>query len=140
MPKAHIALPNGTVVEIEGTVEEVKSLLEFYGDAAPTPTIQKTTSRKSRTKSARSGTSGGSAASGAAADVEARVDITEVVNIIRSCSEAEVIETKILDKSGQVNRVLLPMYIVHEHLGNNHELSSGAVSYTHLTLPTTPYV
>ena len=30
MAKASIQMPNGTIVQIEGTPEEVKKLLEFY--------------------------------------------------------------------------------------------------------------
>ncbi|MDZ7749602.1 MAG: hypothetical protein U5K43_13035 [Halofilum sp. (in: g-proteobacteria)] len=35
---------------------------------------------------------------------------------MESYNEAERIETKILDKASQVDRTLLPLYIVHEYL------------------------
>jgi hypothetical protein len=39
-----------------------------------------------------------------------------------------VIETQILDKAGQVNRVILPLYIVHEYMENKIGLTTGEVS------------
>ena len=35
---------------------------------------------------------------------------------------------EILDRASQVDRTLLPLYLVHEHLGNAFGLSSGDVS------------
>jgi hypothetical protein len=39
-----------------------------------------------------------------------------------------VIETQILDRSSQLDRVLLPLFIVHEHMKGSHALTSGEVS------------
>ena len=55
-------------------------------------------------------------------------DLPKIINLIKNCGEAEVIETKILDKIAQVNRILLPLYIVHEYLDNTYGLTSGEVS------------
>ena len=121
MPKASLMLANGTVVTIEGTAPEVHELLSFYGSAAskpatgqgqqpsPTPVTQ-----KSRT----------------AADDEtvAEVDLMAIVNYVKSCDEAEQIEKRILDQTDQLARLLLPMYIVYEHMGNAHALTSGQIS------------
>jgi len=35
MTKASLTLPNGTVVQIDGTAEEVQALLAYYGSGAP---------------------------------------------------------------------------------------------------------
>jgi hypothetical protein len=56
------------------------------------------------------------------------VDLVAVVNHIKSCEEAEQIEKEILDKIDQLPRVLLPLYIVHEYMGNMAGLTSGEVS------------
>ncbi|MEX2515938.1 MAG: hypothetical protein WD572_03360 [Gammaproteobacteria bacterium] len=118
MAKASITLPNGTVVNIEGTPEEVKHLLEFYsGQPAETPRLhstKKSTSKKKATKKAETGSES--------------VDYAKIVNLIKECEEAEAIEEQILDRASQVNRALLPLYIVHEYLANDHKLTSGEIS------------
>lgn len=65
------------------------------------------------------------------------VNCTEIVNLVKDCDEADRIETQILDGSSQVNRTLLPLYIVHEHLGNAFALTSGEVNKvtTDLSIP-----
>ncbi len=129
MAKASITLPNGSNVEIEGTIEEVRELLEFYGARAGTGSgaAKKRASTK-RTKGAK--------APSAKSD---GFDITDVVNLIKSCDDAERIETQILDKSSALNRVLLPLYMIHEHLENAHTLSSGDIAAitTQLSVPVT---
>jgi len=48
--------------------------------------------------------------------------------LVKNCDEAESIENKILDKASQVNRTLLPLYIVHEHMDNAVALTSGDIN------------
>jgi len=134
MVKANLTLPNGTTVEIEGTPAEVQELLAFYGggNSAGPPAKKKSRSKGGAGKKAtRKG------AERARAETEEGVDITEIVNLVKGCDEAEDIEARILDKSSQVDRTLLPLYIVHEHLGNAHALSSGDVNKvtTQLSVP-----
>lgn len=62
------------------------------------------------------------------ADVDKAPDLSEIVNLIKNSDEAEAIEAKILDKVSQVNRILLPLYIVHEYMDNTLSLTSGEVS------------
>ena len=64
-------------------------------------------------------------------------DLTEIINLIKNCDEAEVIEVNILDKVARVNRTLLPLYIVHKYLDNTHGLTSKEVSQilTELGIP-----
>jgi len=63
MVKASLTLPNGTIVQIEGTMEEVRGLLQFYSPttAADAGVSEKTVSRaKRRTpKNAPSAQTGG---------------------------------------------------------------------------------
>lgn len=121
MPKASLTLASGTVVTIEGTTSEVNELLSFYGSATshqaaghehkqPVPTARQKPGSLSESKD------------------NAEVDLMAIVNHTKSCDEAESIETRILDQPDQLPRVLLPMYIVYEHMGNAHGLTSGQIS------------
>jgi len=123
MVKALITLPNGTEITIDGTPEEVQSLLDHYGrpnDKGPEKTLQKKSQPKKK-RTARSSESNSTASGGT-------VDLAEIVNLVKNCDEAEAIETEVLDRTSQVDRVLLPMYIVHEHLDNAFGLSSGDIA------------
>lgn len=61
-------------------------------------------------------------------DSDGKPDLAKIVNLVKDCNEAEEMEAQILDRSGQVNRVLLPLYIVHEYMGNEIGLTSGDVN------------
>jgi hypothetical protein len=128
MAKASLTLSNGTIVQIEGTVEEVQALLAYYGSDAVRPSSSPpekiATARTKRRPGAHStsqspveGKSGGGSP-----------NLAEIVNLAKTCDEAEKIEKQILDRVSLVDRTLLPFYIVHEHLDNRFGLSSGEVS------------
>lgn len=119
MAKASIQLPNGTKVVVEGTPEEVRKLLEFYGGTTTKSGTQPKKERKTKGKGKKPAT---------LAPATAESDLPEIINLIKNCDDAEAIETKILDRTSQVNRILLPLYIVHEHLDNKFGLTSGEVS------------
>lgn len=126
MAKASLTLPNGTVVQIEGTVEEVQALLAHYGSgAAQSPGKEDALAARKRRKAKPSSNS--SQPTGGA-DGGSTPNLAEIVNLTKTCDEAENIETQILDRASQVDRTLLPLYIVHEHLKNQFGLSSGDVS------------
>jgi len=63
--------------------------------------------------------------------------LNEIITLIKDCDEAEAIETQILDRVAQVDRTLLPLYIVHEYLGDAVGLTSGDVNKitTNLGIP-----
>lgn len=127
MAKASLTLPSGTVVQIEGTIEEVRDLLQFYGGGtgyAP-PAARKPATRPRVRKAKGEGTLSKQAA---AEGADSAPDLSEIVNLAKNCDKAEDIERQILDRASQVDRTLLPLYIVHEHLGNAFGLSSGEVS------------
>lgn len=126
MPKASLTLPNGTVVQIEGTTEEVRDLLHHYGSAPAHP--QRPAAKSVRRKARGPSGKGASAAKAADRPAESAADLSEIVNLAKNCDEAEDIERQILDRASQVDRTLLPLYLVHEHLGNAFGLSSGEVS------------
>ncbi len=128
MAKGSVTLPNGTVVQIEGTAVEVRDLLEFYGVASGS-------SKSTRTEFAGSTVSRKSGRSRSAPQRQSQtepsktsLDLSEIVKLTKNCDKAEDIERHILDRSSQVDRTLLPLYIVHEHLRNTFGLSSGEVT------------
>lgn len=137
MAKATLTLSNGTVVNIEGTTEEVRALLDFYsGGASPAASAQPDPKLKVRRKKAAA-----PKASNATADAESTsVNLSDIVAMVKNCDEAEAIEHQVLDRTSQVNRILLPLYIVHEHFDNAFGLSSGEVSKitTDLGVPIAP--
>jgi hypothetical protein len=113
MAKATIERPDGGLITIEGTAEEVEQLLSFYSltekpTAAPQAGAKPIPTQKSK----------GSA----------QPDHAGIVNLVKTCDEAEAIEASILDRDSQVDRTLLALYIVHEYLGNAFGLSSGDIN------------
>jgi hypothetical protein len=125
LAKANFVLPNGTTVNIEGTAEEIRTLLEVYGgetgQARSAPPKSKGTAGRTKRRTKKSTPARAKSESTA-------VDISEVVRLVKDCEEAEDIERQILDWTSQVNRTLLPLYIVHEHLDNEFALSSGDIN------------
>jgi len=120
MPKALVKLPNGTTVEIEGTHDEVQKLLVFYG--LPGQPSKGKATKKGTTLPAASRSTTGQA--GAPTDD----DFSALVNLVRTCDEAEGIETQILDRTSEVNRVLLPLYIAHEYMDDAFGLTTVEIS------------
>jgi hypothetical protein len=117
MAKASFTLPSGTSVVIEGTPEEVQGLLAFYTDIPKVSAPQKSKIKESITETAT--------ASKAKAD---RTDIEKIIELIKTSPEAESIEKHILDQANEANRVLVPLYIVHEYLNNAFGLSTNEIS------------
>jgi len=130
MAKASLKLPNGTDVQIEGTTEEVSALLAFYGGVAPGKSPETPSAAPKPRRPKKTTTSESKQADGAP-------DIAKIVAHVKECDDAGAIEEKILDRSSQVDRTLLPLYIVHEHLNNSFGLSSGDISAvtTELSVP-----
>ena len=113
-----------TSITVDGTIEEIKHLLDYYGGhqsrapqapVAPAP-------KKLKTRLAKDAPAPPSGDADSAA-----TPLTEIVNLVKNCDEAEKIEKQILDRTSQVNRTLLPLYIVHEHLHNAHALTTGEI-------------
>jgi len=127
MAKASITLESGALVAIEGTVEEIQKLLSVYGkakgDSSSAPSGPAHASRQNPNP-VLTGIGKGKGK----LEHHTSVDLLAIVNHIKSCDEAALIGTHILDRVGQSGRVILPLYIVHEHLGNSPGLTSGDIS------------
>jgi hypothetical protein len=126
MPKASIKLPDGTTVVIDGSSEEVAKILALYGGAtdsanAPPATPQKRAKVKPAAKKEKDSPKKSKTATDS-------VDLAAIIETIKNCDQAEKIETQVLDKPGQVNRILLPLFIVHEHMDNAYSMTSGDIS------------
>jgi len=118
MAKASFKLPNGGNVLIEGTPQEIQEFLALYsgatGKAGFTQKRQVVKSTKSnliekKTKPDKS-------------------DIEKIIEIAKTCKEADAIGEYILDQTNEANRVLVPLYIVHEYLDNAFGLSTNEIS------------
>lgn len=121
MPKASFTLPNGTLVTIEGSIEEVENLLNFYvGENRGNKVDGVDTKDKSIEELSKTLT-------GKKAKPE-EADILQLINLIKTCDEADAIEKFILDQTNEANRVLLPLLIVYEHLDNAFGLTTSEIS------------
>jgi len=123
MAKASIKLPNGTSVFIEGTTDEVRRLLEFYGQGAPERATMPSKRQNISARTQRADKQGIGKYT-----QEDQPNLAEIINRIKNCDEAEAIETQILDRTSQVNRILLPLFITHKHFGGAFGLTSGDIN------------
>lgn len=125
MAKATVTLQNGTVVNIEGTTEEVRALLDFYGGSAS----HAASARSKPELKVRRKKGAARKASKATADApSASANLSDIVAVVKNCEEADAIEKQVLDRTSQVDRTLLPLYVVHEYFDNAFGLSSGEVN------------
>jgi hypothetical protein len=119
MLKTSFNLPNGTLVTIEGEPEDIKDLLDHYSGFASSESFS-STKQKAAVKSPKKETKPSTSS-----DITAET-LTQIINLIKSCPEAEEIEKYILDKekSSEANRALLPLYIIHEYLDNKFGITT----------------
>ena len=125
MAKAEIKLPDGTSVAVDGSAEEIAKVLSLYGGAAlkqPSPKTSTSTAKKSVVNKA-SGT-----ANKERGDDEG-LDVSAIVNLIKNSDDAERIEKSILDRTSQVNRTLLPLYVLQQEGREAQTLSSGDIAH-----------
>ncbi len=110
MAKSTINLPDGTTIAVDGSPEEIKKILSIYQ-------LEKTKSLTKEKKSTRREKD----------EKKSEQDIVlEVINYIKNCEEADAIEEKILDRSSQVDRVLLSLYVA-DKLESKPSLSSSDI-------------
>jgi len=123
MAKAHLTLPNGTQVVIEGTPDEVHRLMSL-NTAEPQATTPRTAGQR--------GTARRKARAAPkvqpARDASTSVELSNIVNLVKNCDEADQIETNILDRSSRVDRILLPLYILQKFGAHDPGLTSGEIA------------
>ncbi|UVT20812.1 MAG: hypothetical protein H8K03_02510 [Nitrospira sp.] len=122
MAKAFLKIPNGPSVTLEGTPEEVKQLLQLYSEN-PLPSDKPAVSERHRL-----GVHKAAIKLPEEKATDAGFDLNQIVTLAKDCDEAEAIEKQILDRTAQVDRTLLPLYIVHEYLSNEFWLTSGDIN------------
>jgi hypothetical protein len=121
MATSKILLPNGTVITVEGSPEEIKTILSHY-DNAP----HKNASVVGVAKSSNSKKSKAHVVN--VPEGEKTDAVMEIVNSIKDSDDAESIETNILDRSSQIDRILLPLYISSKYHGNRFVLTTGEIA------------
>ena len=125
MAKASLVLPDGTQVSIEGNPEEVAKLLELYGGSASASKGRSGAAPK--TKKNRTSKRSRASTSTAASDDD-KIDHGAIVHALKECDEYESIEEQILDRTSQVDRALLPLYVAQEYVDEKLSLTSGDVA------------
>ena len=90
MAKASLKLPNGPVITLEGTPEEVKHLLDLYSYSGK---------EEPRAKPAAKGHGTPKVRVSEAAEIknDEKLDLNQIVTLAKDCDEAEAIEERILD-------------------------------------------
>lgn len=117
MATAKFSLPDGTSVTVEGSTEEIGRVMEMYRarsgprDSGPVSQPQVRAPRKP-----------------SAAQQSDQDFVPLIVNQIKSSESAEAIEKKILDERSQLNRILLPLYVVQTEMENRYGLTSGEIA------------
>lgn len=119
MATTKIELPNGTVITIEGSVDEVQQIIAATTTQPATPVVpkkQQSTSRRKRVPSAATQTAAPT------------VDLANIVNKIKSSTDFDAISTQVLDSRNTLHRVLLPLYFMDDGNENSSGLTSGEIS------------
>ena len=117
MAKANLILPDGTKVKIDGSAEEIHKFFQLYEGKSTQQASSKQPSTISKKKTKKKGQS-----------KEITDYLTQIVNTIKECEEANAIEENIIDRTSQVDRVLLPLYIIYKYMDNSIALQSGEIS------------
>jgi hypothetical protein len=124
MPKAKFALPNGTMVHIEGSVEELEQMLQKYSSDSPKRHSGKNPTKSgSRTKNQKHASENLNGKS----DQE-EIDLTSVIQHVRDSESSDLITSRVLDHPNMLNRVLLPIYVAQVGLHQNMGMTSGEIS------------
>jgi hypothetical protein len=120
--KMCLDVPNGTSITLEGTPDELQKLL-----ANPDASDITVSSSKAKSNGKYKSSTKPDISSNAPPQIIA--DILNIVNLAKSCPDAEAIEQNILEnKPSETDRVLLPLYIVHEYLNNAYGLTTVEIA------------
>jgi len=122
MADATIKLANGTDITISGTAEEIAKIMGLYNQAPSRPAAHQTNNKKSKTSS-----SSANSQKPKPNDV-GEIDLAAIINTIKDCAEAEIIETKILDNPDTMNLALMCLYINEQHFNSSPAMTTGDIS------------
>ncbi len=118
MATSKIVLPNGTIISVDGNPEEIKKILSFYSQ--PSNETQNIKRKKSNSIKQRVNIEHSD---------ESETDaVMEIVTSIKESEEAENIETNVLDRPSQIDRILLPLYVNQKYLENKYSLTTGEIA------------
>jgi len=106
----------------------LRPLSSFWGEVHYGQTSGVRAAKSSRTKMTQVLKTAHRERTGPDTDRGDKPNLAEIVNLIKNCDEAEAIESQILDRTSQVNRILLPLFIVYKHQGNAFGLTSGDIN------------
>ena len=120
MANAKFTTPQGTSLEISGTPEEIQKFLKIYESSTISTTSTNPNSKNKELPVKRINSEG--------SKPKSENILLEIVNKIKDCDEAKEIEENILDRNSQVDKVLLPLYVIHEYLNDDVALQSGEIS------------
>lgn len=112
MAKVEIKASDGTLITIDGSVEEINRIVELYKSK---PLAKDGDSKVKKQNSVKK-------------KEENSDNLTQIINKIKECDEAEKIETNILNPTSQVNKILLPLYIIYKYFDNSISLQSGDIN------------
>lgn len=112
MAKTTIKLPDGTHITVEGSTEEVVKILNLYkGESSSVSTEKVKTKTTQSRKDAKKKT----------------VDVLSLVNAAKNSEDFDQMEKMVLDKSSQVDRVLLPLLVAEREFSGDCALTSGDI-------------
>jgi len=120
MANAKFTTPQGTSLEISGTPEEIQKFLKIYESSTISTTSTNPNPKNKKLPVKRIKSEG--------SKPKSENILLEIVNKIKDCDEAKEIEENILDRNSQVDKVLLPLYVIHEYLNDDVALQSGEIS------------
>lgn len=118
MAKTTIQLANGTIITVEGSADEIAKVMDLYGQGQ---SLHRKHQKVKITKSKRA------SSSGAPSSEDGKVDILELVNATKDADDFDQIEKNILDQASQVDRVLLPLFVVDRSFGSSYTLTSNDI-------------
>lgn len=110
-PTAKFELPNGTMIEVDGSIDDIARLAQLY--SSPNNGPRAATAARQSNEDVANGSDD--------------IDIPELVGLIKDCDDAELIEQRVLNQRSALNRVLLPLYIAHKHVSEMLGLTSGDI-------------
>ena len=117
MAKASMTLPDGTTVQIEGSADEIQKIISLH---RPHPEHAALEKKEKKTMQKSTDT---------ARKIDAdKLDLSALVNALKSSDDVELIEKNILDRISMVDRILVPLYIVHKQFADKLPMSTGEIS------------